>query len=157
MHFKWLAILILLTVFNGCSFKPTPKESMSVYVLIKTPTVRILDFAFIKVHKDRTRLHVLNAGQTVLDISLNESICLNGPCYDRSSFNRRFFGRTHYTTLLDDILYSRPIYNKQNLKKTEQGFTQKLKIDGAFIMFEKKDNIVEFKDIEKNILIRITF
>ncbi|NLC27463.1 MAG: hypothetical protein GX780_01665 [Campylobacteraceae bacterium] len=156
MRVKWLIILISL-IISGCSLKPVPKESMSAHILIKTPEVRILDFAFIKIHKHNTRLHVLNSGKTILDISLNEDICLNGPCYDRLVFNRRFFNRTHYPTLFDDILHSRPIYGGRNLEKTQKGFTQRVEVDGTSIFFKSEENIVEFKDIEKNITIRITF
>jgi hypothetical protein len=119
--------------------------------------IRMADFAFIKQHTNYTRLHVLNAGQVALDVRLGEDLCFNGPCYERTQFNQRFFGRMHYPTILDDILSAKPIYNGKASIETEDGFTQTIVIEGSNINYEVSDGVVRFEDREHNIKIVIQF
>ena len=148
-------IALLLMVFMGCSIKPQPQSSNSAHLLLKTPMIRMADFVFIKHHFDYTRLHVLSAGRVVLDMRLGDEICLNGPCYERSLFNLRFFGNAHYPMLLDDIVGAKPIYNGKGHVETEGGFTQNLDIDGNDISYQVSKESIRFEDKTQTVKIVI--
>jgi len=141
----------------GCGLKPQPQSSTSAHLLLKTPIIRMADFAFIKQHSHYTHLLILSSGRVVLDMRLGEDVCLNGPCYKRSQFNQRFFGRTHYPTLLDDIIEAKPIYNGKGRIQTDDGFTQSIQKDKSQIKYQVSNSTVRFEDKDQNIKIVIKF
>lgn len=149
--------LILALILAGCAIKSQPQTSKSAHLLLKTPMVRMADFAFIKHFANYTRLHVLSAGRVVLDMRLGDEICLNGPCYKRVQFNNRFFGHPHYPKLLDDIASASPIYDGKGYSKTSDGFVQKIDMDGSKISYEVTKELVRFEDSTQNIKIQIKF
>jgi len=148
--------ILILSLF-GCALKPEPESSKSLYLVLKTPLIRLADYAFIKRHSNYTRLHVLNAGQVVLDMRLSEQLCFNGPCYERTLFNKRFFKNEHYPMLLDDILEAKAIYDGVGLEKIDGGFIQSIELKNSQIFYQVLKSSVRFEDKIQNIKILIKF
>lgn len=155
---KRLALVLFFVLFiSGCAIKQQPQSSKSAHLLLKTPMIRMADFAFIKHHSDYTRLHVLSAGKVVLDIKLGDEICLNGPCYKREYFNKQFFGHSHYPKLLDDIVNALPIYQGKGRSGNDGEFTQNIDMQKSNIFYEVSKESVRFEDKIQNIKIQIKF
>lgn len=153
-----IVLFIFTLIFiSGCTIKPEVKESQSAQLLIKTPIIKISDFALIKTHSSSKRVYVLNAGQKVLDILISDKICLNGPCFEKLNFNNRFFQRTHYENIFEEILNLEPIYDSKNLIKTKNGFMQNIEFNNELISYEKINSGIRYQDRAKNILIIIDF
>jgi hypothetical protein len=150
-----LAVGIVL-MLSGCALKPQIDQASSIYLTLKTPLVRLSDFAFVRQSFLNTNVQVLNAGKVVLDMRIATSICLNGPCYDKRAFNRRFFGDAHYPELLEEILAGVPIYEGKNKITTDEGFAQEISRFNRTLLYEATPTQTVFRDPAQGILIKIT-
>ena len=146
---------IVVMFFVACSYRPEIEKSQSATFVFKTKKVKLSDAGFIRSNNNYINVQIFTAGNLVLDLQINEDICLNGPCYKREYFNTLFFGRLHYPNFLDDLLHFQPIYEKKNLKITVDGFSQTLHVNGDELSYMVDKSGMVFRDRAKKILIKI--
>ena len=148
-----LGVVMLFAV--GCSYRPDITASKSVSFILKTPDLRIADVGFIRSNASYINVQVFTAGRLVLDLQLEETICLNGTCFDKPTFNRYFLKDEHYPDMMEALLRFEPIYEKRGLTKTTQGFTQQVHVADRQIHYEVNDEGMSYRDEEKRVLIKI--
>jgi hypothetical protein len=143
--------------FCACTVKQQPIEiSSPVKVIIKSPNIKLSGLGFYKKGGNYVNLQVFTGALATLNYESSTTICINDNCMIRGIFNNKFFMHTHYAQLIDDILAGKPIYNSQNLIKTENGFSQSVKKSGEYnIFYEVNNNDVEFEDSENRVYIRL--
>lgn len=150
----WLGVWMVL-VLGGCGLKPTIEQSHSAHLTLRIPVLRLSDMAFVRQGVNFTNVQVFSAGKVVLDLRLGEDICLNGSCYDKTAFNRYFLGDPHYPELMEAILHKQPIYNRQHLTLTPEGFTQEIPLRGRTLWYEVSQKQSLFRDQERGVLVRL--
>ena len=149
----FLSLLVLFVA--GCSYRPDVTLSQSVALTIKTPDIRISDVGFFRANDNYINVQVFTAGTLALDLQIHENICLNGPCFDKLSFNRRFLKDEHYPMIMEEILRGKPIYEKRGLKMTEDGFEQRLHVKAREILYSVNSIEIIYRDKANHVLIKI--
>jgi len=148
-------ILLILIVFGGCSIKHQITQSEPYLITIKTPQMAFSDTGFLNQADNYTQLQIFSAGTLLLNLEMQESICLDGTCMDALAFNNRFFGTEHYAQLLHDIVHKKPLYEGRNYSKTDSGFTQDILLPSAHILYRVEGDVRTFKEAQHSILIRL--
>ena len=134
-YFKVILVSFVFAIFiTGCALKQgadnikaQEQSSKSLQIFIKSPLIRINDAGFVHANKKGILVQVYSLAHPILQLALAQKICVNKACRARADFNKRFFGREYYNSLLDDIVLSKPIFNAKNLKANDcGGFSQKI-------------------------------
>ena len=73
----------------------------------------------------------------------------------KRSFNKEFFGISHYESFIDELFNLKPIYDEKNLKKFEVGFEQKLKSKSYDITYRVENGNLYYKDSKNRVLIKL--
>ncbi|MDR2100306.1 MAG: hypothetical protein LBP40_05745 [Campylobacteraceae bacterium] len=157
--YRFLAIFVgVILLFSACSVKEQVIEtSQGVKLIIKTPSVKLSGIGFYKRGGKYANLQIFSGGVVVLDYKSAGSICINDKCMTRGIFNEKLFIHTHYDELIDDILARKPIYDSQNLTKTQDGFSQRITEAGEFdILYEIDESAAKFNDLQNSVIIEIT-
>jgi hypothetical protein len=143
--------------FCSCAVKQQPIEiSSPVTVTIKSPNIKLSGLGFYKKGGSYVNLQVFTGALATLNYESSTTICVNDNCMTRGIFNNNFFMHAHYSQLIDDILAGKPIYNSQNLVKTQNGFSQKIVKDKEYnIFYQMSNNDVEFEDSKNRVYIRL--
>ncbi len=147
--------LLALFVFGGCSVKHQITQSEPYLITIKTPQMAFSDTGFLNQAPQYTQLQIFSAGALLLNLEIQENICLDGTCMDALAFNNRFFGTEHYAQLLHDIVHKKPLYEGRNYHKTDSGFSQEILLPNAHILYRVEGEMRYFKDAQHAVLIRL--
>lgn len=124
----WLILCgVMLTSCATKNQSLKQNTSTSLQVLIKSPLLRINDAAFIHSDKNGILIQIYNLAQPILKLELKNKICVNSVCYERSNFNKKFFGYEYYERLIDEIISFSPIFNAKNKHQNNcGGFNQNI-------------------------------
>jgi len=149
-------LLVIVTVFFvGCSQKVLFNSSTPYYVVMKNAQIAVADTGFIKKDENRLNLQLFSASTPIFDLHVEDNVCIGYTCVSKKRFNIEFFGVSHYDSFLEDLLNLRPIYDKKNLKKTTDGFEQKIKTGKFDITYKVEGGNLYFKDRQNEILIKL--
>lgn len=150
------AVIVSVAIFlAGCSTKHTIRLSEPYLITIKTSQMAFSDTGFLNQGDNYTQLQIFSAGSVLLNLEMSDTICLDGSCFDKLAFNKRFFGAEHYETLLSDIVSKKPLFNGINYIQTQAGFSQTITLKEATIVYSVEGNIRSFKDTTNGVLIRL--
>jgi len=150
---------ILITLFfllNGCSTL-TPKTQESAFIVMKTPKFKYADMGFITT-ASTVNVEIYGAGQPLMSLEINGmNVCMSTfKCLEKKDFNAEVLSSSYPDTLLENIFRAKPIFNKENLVKTKDGFSQKLTKDNEYdISYSIKGNQRIFRDTLNKILIKV--
>lgn len=148
-------LLVALLFFMGCSYKMPYQFSKSYFVVIKNSQMSVAATGFIKKDENRINLQLFSAATPILDLHIDNLICLDYTCISRKNFNREFFGYSHYEYFIDGLFRLKPIYDKKNLIKTDSGFEQKIKTDDYDITYRVESGNLYFRDRKNRVLIKL--
>ena len=111
----FLAILLLALFLSSCANKGFKgAENQSVAVLLRLDGLRLNELGFL--YSKPTRLELYKLGKPLLRLLVREDkICLQGACFDKLEFNKRYFKNAYYEDFLEDILLFKPIFSGQGL------------------------------------------
>ena len=154
-YFFHVMIYITLILLSGCSVKQSIMLSQPYLITIKTPQMALSDTGFLNQGKAYTQLQIFNAGSVLFNLEMGDTICLDGRCFEKEDFNRRFFGTEHYATLMEDIVLKKALYEGKNHVSLPLGFTQKIELPTAHIEYRVEGDMRYFKDSKNGILIRL--
>ncbi|MDR2789624.1 MAG: hypothetical protein LBB59_01410 [Campylobacteraceae bacterium] len=157
--YRFLAMFaVIMLFFSACSIKEqTIETSQPVKLIVKTPSVKLSGIGFYKRGGKYANLQIFSGGVITMDYKSAGNICINDKCMTRGIFNGHLFLYGHYDELIDDILAQKPIYDSQNIIKTEGGFSQHVfKAEAFNISYETNETEALFNDIQNNITIQIT-
>ena len=141
----FLLIVSFLFFIFGCSTKTTP-----VFVIIKSPQIKISDEGFLKQGFGYKELTIYKAGNVPVKFLIkNNEICLNNKCINKYYFIKNYLNEED-KNIFDTILDKKPFENVK-IVKIKNGFIQKK----GFFYKVTKDSVL-FKDKKNNILVLIT-
>jgi len=156
--FKKIIILLLLGVFfSACTGKKPTKEE-SAFIVIKTPNMKYADLGFISNAPALVKVNIYTAGQPLVKFEINAlNVCMSTfECMNKKAFNKKILSENYPDTLLENIFRARPIFDKENLEKIENGFSQKLKKEKSYdITYTVKNGTRTFRDKTNKILIKV--
>lgn len=144
----------LLLSISGCSVKQTIQTSTPYLITIKTQEIALLDTGFLNRAKHYTQLQIFSAGNVLFNLEMQDTMCLDGKCFDKLDFNKRFFGAEYYAELMQDIVDKKPLYGGKNQVMNANGFSQEIISDEAKITYKVEGDDWSFKESTKGILIR---
>ncbi|ASM38759.1 MAG: hypothetical protein SPI03_04565 [Campylobacter sputorum] len=148
---KKILSIIISIFFTACSIKNTPQASSSVFFNINSPNLKISDAGFVHHYNNYTTLQIYNSGVSILKLDIKDKICINSACSNKIDFNKKYLLEAHYDNFLNDIINQKPIYEKENLIKTDCGFKQNISKNS--IKYELCNNKSIFKDTKNGITI----
>jgi hypothetical protein len=148
-------VVVLVLLFTGCSVKREIQKSQSYMVVIKMKNITFNDTGFLKYGKNFTELQLFDLANLVMDLKIDDDICLNSHCFGKEEFNRRFLSSLYPKDLLAKVLHRKPIFEKTGYKKTKNGFLQVIKRKNLYIKYIISSDKLYFKDFSNHILIKL--
>lgn len=149
-------VSVLLFGLGGCSVKHEISTSQAYLITIKTPQMALSDTGFLNQGKNYTQLQIFNAGMLLFNLEMNDTICLDGACFEKKVFNERFFGTEHYPTFMEDIVSKKALYAGKNRVDFASGFAQEIELPTAHIEYRVDGETRYFKDRKNGVLIRLS-
>lgn len=146
-------LLALVLFFSACSVKEY-KHTQSKIIIIISPKIKFADLGYIRNDADAIELELFIAGKSIKKISINHLICVDEGCMSRSGFNDEYLNHSYPSDLLQNILLAKPIYDYENLVKTDNGFVQNIKNQDVDIKYRVDDETTFFKDTQNNIIFK---
>ncbi len=149
---KKIFITLSVLLISGCTGKNIVKENNqeSAYIIFKTPKMKYADMGFIYRGDSFVKVEVYGIGQPLFSLDINGmNVCMSTfECMEKSEFNKKMLVSSYPDTLLENIFKGEPIFNRKNLEKNSNGFTQKIKKDKEYDItysVEKKHKIFNDK------------
>lgn len=147
-------LVIVVMLFSACSIKNYEHTSTKI-VTIKSPKIKFSDIGYVRHSKDAIELELFVAGNVFKRIHINRLICLDEGCMSKSSFNAEYLSAAYPSSLLQNIILGKKIYDGQNSLKQEDGFIQRIKNSDVNIKYIVNSKEIYFKDRQNHILIKI--
>jgi len=126
--------------------------------MIKTPNMRYADMGFIYKKSDLVKVEIYASGQPLLNLNINPmNVCMSTfKCMEKKDFNAKMLSANYPDTVLENIFRAKPIFDKENLEKNSNGFTQKIKKNKEYdITYSVKRDIRTFRDTINKIVIKV--
>jgi len=146
--------LLLIFVLSGCSIKNYEHTEAKI-ITIKSPKLRFSDIGYIRHTKKAIELELFVVGHVYQRIHINHLICVNEGCMSKSSFNAEYLSASYPSSLLQNVILGREIYNGKNSLKKDDGFIQSIKNSDVDIKYSVNSHRIYFKDRKNHILIKI--
>ena len=146
--------LLLIFALSGCSIKNYEHTEAKI-ITIKSPKLRFSDIGYIRHTKDAIELELFVAGHVYQRIHINHLICVDEGCMSKSSFNAEYLSAFYPSSLLQNIILGKEIYNGKNSLKKDDGFIQSIKNSDVDIKYSVNSHQIYFKDRKNHILIKI--
>ena len=150
---KYLTALLIL-FFSACSIK-NYEHSEAKIVTIKSPKIKFSDIGYVRHTDDAIELELFEAGHVFQRIHINSMICVEDGCMAKRSFNKEYLNAAYPDDILQNVILGRPIYAKENLVKTNEGFVQKIHNENVDIKYRVTAYERFFKDRKNHIIIKI--
>ncbi len=153
---KILSLSLLISLlFFGCAYKRAVEKSQSYLFTIKMKNIAFSDMGFLNIGKDFVDLQLFDAGNLVFELKISNYICVNGHCFSKEEFNEKFLSKTYPLDTLERILRGKTIFQKRDLNRKEDGFSQNIKEKDLYIKYFVSKNKIYFKDYKNHILIKL--
>ena len=149
---KYLLVLLVL-FFSACSVKEY-KYTQSKIIIIKSPKIKFADLGYIRNSEDAIELELFMAGTSIKKISINHLICVDEGCMSKSGFNQDYLHPSYPSSLMQNLLLAKPIYDGENLKKQDSGFIQEIKNEDVDIKYTVAKESTFFKDRQNKIIFK---
>ena len=154
---KIVTSIIVLFTFNACTGVQIDKQE-SAFIVMKTATFKYADMGFISNGPSKINVEIYGAGQPLMNLEINAmNVCMSTfECMEKKDFNAKVLHVSYPETLLENIFRAKPIFNKKNLVKNKNGFSQKLTKESEYdISYSVKGNQRIFRDTLNKILIKV--
>lgn len=148
----FLAVLVLF--LSACSIKNYEHTSAKI-VTIKSPKIKFSDIGYVRHTDDAIELELFFAGRVYKKIDINRLICVDEGCMSKSSFNEEYLSKYYPSSLLQNIILGKKIYDGKNSIKQNDGFIQKIEDLHVNIIYRVNAKEIYFKDKRNHILIKI--
>ena len=148
---------MILFSFTSCT-SPLIEKQESAFIVMKTATFKYADMGFISNSPSKIKVEIYGAGQPLVSLEINAmNVCMSTfQCMEKKEFNKKVLDASYPETLLENIFRAKPIFNKKNVVKTKDGFSQKLTKESEYdISYSVKGNQRIFRDTLNKILIKV--
>ncbi|OCX42904.1 hypothetical protein A7X81_06730 [Campylobacter ornithocola] len=143
--FQIVFLCFICVLLSSCALK-TKIQSQSTYIILKTPQIKFADYGFLYEGKNLTKLEFYNSSKVLFELKITDKICINGVCYTKILFNKRFFNYEYYDDFLQDLILKKPIFYGKNKQITSCGFTQKIMSKNYDIFYEVCNGYMSFNE-----------
>ncbi len=127
-------------------------------ITLRTKKFAFSDTGFLNKYDNLLNLEVFTMGKLALDlrVSLDEDdICVDQLCNTKEGFNQTFLSASYPDDLIQKVLQRKPIFGGKNLKKTSNGFMQKIMTNRYTIKYKIWPGNIYFKDAKNKIMIKL--
>jgi len=158
MQHKISLLLIGMIFFLvACGTQPTMKESAA-FIVFKTPSFKYADMGFVYESGTEVKAEIYGSGQALLSLCISQNaVCMSlFACMSKKKFNQQVLAADYPDTVLENIFRGKALFFGQNLKKTSNGFTQKIVKQNKYnIHYSVLNNEIIFRDTINHILIKV--
>ena len=154
---KTVIFIMMLFTFNACTGVQIEKQE-SAFIVMKTATFKYADMGFISNSPSKINVEIYGAGQPLMSLEINAmNVCMSTfQCMEKKDFNEKVLHASYPETLLENIFRAKPIFDKKNVVKNKDGFSQKLTKESEYdISYSVKGNQRIFRDTLNKILIKV--
>ena len=154
---KIVILIIVFFSFNACTGVQMEKQE-SAFIVMKTAKFKYADMGFISDSSSRVKVEIYGAGQPLMSLEINGmNVCMSTfECMEKKDFNAEVLHDSYPDTLLENIFRAKPIFDKENIVKNQNGFSQKLTKENEYdISYSVKGNQRTFRDTLNKILIKV--
>ncbi len=154
---KIVIFAVVIATFNSCTATKIEKQE-SAFIVMKTAKFKYADMGFITDTSSRLKVDIYGAGQPLMSLEINGmNVCMSTfKCMEKQDFNDQILNSSYPDTLLENIFRAKPIFNKESLVKTKDGFSQKLTKEGEYdISYRVNGKERIFRDRLNKILIKV--
>jgi len=144
-------------VLSSCAQKEYIKQN-AVFIVFKTPRFKYADMGFIYENGDEIKVEMYSSGKALLSLNISqESVCMSFlSCMGKDEFNQKVLSPNYPKELLTHIFQGKPLFNGMGLKKSRNGFTQKIvNMDKYDIAYTVLKGQIVFRDKINKILIKV--
>ncbi len=154
MRFSTLWVSLLLLFFGGCALKEyAPAEGK--HITLKMPDLRFNDVGYVRYSDTGVEVELFSTGQLVEKFVIEENICTRGGCMEWETFYRDYLHVNYPKATLRQVFRGEPIFKKQNLQQTADGFKQLIDTDEYNIVYKVTQHSIYFKDTHNGVMIKI--
>jgi len=149
--------VLTLLLFNACTATKIERQE-SAFIVMKTKKFKYADMGFITDSKSEIEIQIYGAGQPLMKLEINGmNVCMSTfKCMEKKDFNADILTASYPDKLLENIFRAKPIFNRENLVKTNDGFSQKLTKESLYdISYRVSGKERVFRDKFNNILIKV--
>ncbi len=154
MRYSTLWVSLLLLFIGGCALKEyAPSEGK--LITLKMPDFRFNDVGYVRYSDSGVEVELFSAGQLVEKFVIEENICTQDGCMEPKNFYRNYLHVNYPNATLRHIFRGEPIFQKQGLQKTAEGFKQLIDTDEYNIVYKVTSHSISFKDTRNRVMITI--
>ena len=150
---KFALAVVACLAFDGRTALQSQKTSDKFIVTILTPPLKINDVGFLHKSANQLNLQIYSSGVNTVNLKINDKICMNGVCFEKKEFNKKFFLEERYDDFFAEILERKPLYDGANVMTNSCGFIQD--ISKYSIKYEVCGKNIGFFDTKNRIKIII--
>ena len=130
-------------------------NSKSYVTTFKTQKFAFSDAGFMRTENGVIDLQILALGKPLLKLKISEDVCVDHHCRTRQEFNDNYLSPDYPYELINNVLMSQPIFGGENMKKTSNGFMQRIQSPLYNIKYKVAPGSIYFKDLQNNIIIKL--
>jgi hypothetical protein len=151
---------VIMALIVGCTDKELVKKENqeSAFIVIVSDKMKYADMGFIYKSDSFVKAEIYSMGQPLVRFDINSmNICMSTfKCMEKKDFNAKMLSSFYPDTLLENIFRAKAIFGAEGLKKSSNGFTQKIKKEGEYeITYSVKGNDRRFYDKINKIRIKV--
>jgi len=130
-------------------------NSKSYVTTLKTQKFSFSDAGFMKNEEGVIDLQILALGKPLLKLKISDDVCVDHHCRTKQEFNENYLSADYPYDLINNVLNSQPIFGGENMKKTSNGFMQRIKAPLYDIKYKISPGSIYFKDMQNKIIIKL--
>jgi len=130
-------------------------NSKSYVTTLKTQKFSFSDTGFMKSEDGVIDLQILALGKPLLKLKISDDVCVDHYCRTKQEFNENYLSPDYPYELINNVLNSQPIFGGENMKKTTNGFMQRIKSPLYDIKYKISPGSIYFKDMQNKIIIKL--
>jgi hypothetical protein len=132
-----------------------PSLSQSYVTTLKTKKFSFSDAGFMREDHGVIDLQILTAGKPLVTLKISSDVCVDHNCISKEEFNHEYLSSSYPPDLINNVLTRRPIFDGKNLKRTSNGFMQKITSQSHDIKYKTTPSSIYFKDLKNNLIIKM--
>jgi hypothetical protein len=132
-----------------------PTISQSYVTTLKTKKFSFSDAGFMREENGVIDLQILTAGKPLVTLKISSDVCVDHNCISKEEFNHDYLSDSYPADLINNVLTRRPIFEGKNLKRTSNGFMQRIISSRYDIKYKTTPSSIYFKDLKNNLVIKM--
>jgi hypothetical protein len=130
-------------------------NSNSYVTTFKTKKFSFSDAGFMRQENGVIDLQILALGKPLLKMKIADDVCVDHYCRTKQEFNANYLSSDYPYDLINNVLTSQPIFGGENLKRTSNGFMQRIQSPLYDIKYKIAPGSIYFKDMKNKIIIKL--